>query len=412
MRPSNAWRLGMLGFAFASLSLGLVAWVSYHRLFGLQDATRWVEHTLVVRNELEITLSLLKDAETGQRGFLVTGAAAYLEPYNTAVASLGKHRERLRRLTADNPKQQASLATLDELIQDKLHELRATISTRENRGLDAASRMVLTDQGKHVMDRIRAVVESLRAEEDRLLAERRAREARDARAATATTVGGLAFALALVLVATILLTRAARADATRVEAQAQAAALALSEGRLRVTLASIGDAVIATDPQGRVTFLNAIGEALTGWMEAEALGRPLEEVFVIINEQSRQPAENPIHRVLRLGVITRLANHTVLISKDGREIPIDDSAAPIKTADGLLLGAIMIFRDITDRKKTDERFRLAIEAAPAAMVMVDQQGTILLVNGLTEELLAMHATSSSDSRSRSCYHTASAVGTR
>ena len=376
----------MLGFAFASLSLGLVAWVSYHRLLGLQDATRWVEHTLVVRNQLETTLSLLKDAETGQRGFLVTGAAAYLEPYNTAVASLGQHRERLRRLTADNPKQQASLATLDELIQEKLNELRTTINARENRGLDAASRMVQTDEGKHLMDRIRAVAESMRAEEDRLLAERRAREARDARAAIATTVGGLAFALALVLAATILLTRAARADATRVEAQAQAAALTLSEGRLRVTLASIGDAVIATDPQGRVTFLNAIGEALTGWTEAEALGRPLEDVFVIIDEQSRQPAENPVHRVLRLDVITGLANHTVMIAKDGREIAIDDSAAPIKTADGILLGAIMVFRDITDRKKTDERFRLAIEAAPAAMVMVDQRGTILLVNGLAEEL--------------------------
>ncbi len=107
MRPSKAWRLSILGFAGASLSLGLVGWVSYHRQLALQDARQWVEHTLEVRNELETTLSLLKDAETGQRGFLVTGAAAYLEPYQAAVASLGQHRERLRVLTADNPKQQA-----------------------------------------------------------------------------------------------------------------------------------------------------------------------------------------------------------------------------------------------------------------------------------------------------------------
>src|SRR5712691_11003416 len=284
------------------------------------------------------------------------------------------------------PEAAGNLATLDGLIKGKLNELRATISAREDRGLDAATRIVLAGEGKRVMDRIRAVAESLRAEEDRLLAERRAREGRDARVATALTVGGLAFAFVFGLLATGLLARAARADATRAEAQAQAAALALSEGRLRVTLASIGDAAIATDPQGRVSFLNAIGEALTGWTQAEALGRPLEEVFVIVNEQSRQPAENPVHKVLRLGVTAGLANHTVLIAKDGREIPIDDSAAPIKSADGLLLGAIMVFRDITERRKTDERFRLAIEAAPAAMVMVDREGTILLVNALAEEL--------------------------
>ena len=386
VRQSSGWRLSALSFVLASVSLALVGWVAYHRLLGLQDATRWVEHTLVVRNELETTLSLLKDAETGQRGFLVTGATSYLEPYNRAVASLGQRLERLRQLTADNPTQQASLAALDGLIGEKLHELRTTISARENNGLDAASRIVLTDDGKHVMDRIRVVIGTMRAEEDQLLAERRVRETRDARAAIATTVGGLVFALALTVMATVLLTRAARADATRIEAQAQAAALALSEGLLRVTLASIGDAVIATDPQGHVTFLNAIGESLTGWTETEALGRPLEEVFVIVNEQSRQPAEQPIHRALRLGETTGLANHTVLVTKDGREVPIDDSAAPIKAADGLLLGAIMVFRDITERKKTDERFRLAIEAAPTAMVMVDQQGTILLVNALTEEL--------------------------
>ncbi len=123
----------------------------------------------------------------------------------------------------------------------------------------------------------------------------------------------------------------------------------------RVTLASIGDAVITTDDEGRVTLLNRVAEALTGWSNPEAAGRRLDEVFVIVDEQSRRPAENPVERVLREGRITGLANHTVLLSKEGREIPIDDSAAPIRTADGRVAGVVMVFRDITERKRAERR---------------------------------------------------------
>ena len=103
---------------------------------------------------------------------------------------------------------------------------------------------------------------------------------------------------------------------------------------MRVTLASIGDAVITTDTQRRVTFLNAVAESLTGWKIAEAAGQPLETVFHIVNENTRQPVESPATRVLRDGVIVGLANHTVLIAKDGTEGPIDDSAGPIKDDQG------------------------------------------------------------------------------
>jgi PAS domain S-box-containing protein len=138
--------------------------------------------------------------------------------------------------------------------------------------------------------------------------------------------------------------------------------IAESEERLSVTLASIGDAVIATDEHGRVTRLNTVAEALTGCTAAEAVGLRLEEVFVIINEQTRRPAENPIGRVLREHVSVGLANHTVLISKDGREIPVDDSAAPITTADGAVTGAVMVFRDVSERRRVEQE-RTALVAA-------------------------------------------------
>src|SRR5271170_511438 len=104
---------------------------------------------------------------------------------------------------------------------------------------------------------------------------------------------------------------------------------------LRITLASIGDAVISTDADGRVTFMNGVAESLTGWSGAEAVGRPLTDVFRIINEQTRQPVEDPALRALRDGTIVGLANHTVLIARDGTETPIDDSAAPMRDEAGM-----------------------------------------------------------------------------
>src|SRR5262245_60139484 len=116
----------------------------------------------------------------------------------------------------------------------------------------------------------------------------------------------------------------------------------------RVTLDSIGDAVIATDPQGQVVFLNQVAQGLTGWTQAEAAGKPLQEVFVIVNETGRSAAENPVGKVLQTGHVVGLANHTILLNKKGREIPIDDSAAPIRGLTGELLGVVLIFRDITE----------------------------------------------------------------
>lgn len=140
--------------------------------------------------------------------------------------------------------------------------------------------------------------------------------------------------------------------------------------RLTVTLSSIGDAVIAVDRKGHITLLNPIAESLTGWRQDEAVGRPLTEVFKIINEHTRQPADDPVQKVFREGKIVGLANHTVLIARDGRERPIADSAAPIRDATGEVFGVILVFRDVTEERKREEalkaseaRFRLLAENA-------------------------------------------------
>jgi PAS domain S-box-containing protein len=128
---------------------------------------------------------------------------------------------------------------------------------------------------------------------------------------------------------------------------------------LRVTLASIGDAVAATDAGGRIVALNPVAEALTGWTEAEARGRPLGAVFVITNEATGEVVENPAARALREGRIVGPTNHTVLTARDGTARAIDDSAAPIRAADGAILGVVLIFRDVTKRKLAEEALREA-----------------------------------------------------
>jgi PAS domain S-box-containing protein len=127
-----------------------------------------------------------------------------------------------------------------------------------------------------------------------------------------------------------------------------------SAEQLRVTLQSIGDAVIATDLGGRIVFMNPIAQSLTGWRERDAVGTPLFEVFRIVNEFTRETVESPVTKVLREGTIVGLANHTLLIARDGSERPIDDSGAPIRDAQGQLIGVVLVFRDVTARRLTEQ----------------------------------------------------------
>jgi PAS domain S-box-containing protein len=156
---------------------------------------------------------------------------------------------------------------------------------------------------------------------------------------------------------------------------------------LRVTLASIGDAVIATDTQGHVTFLNPVAEALTGWLQAEAQGQPLEAVFAILDERTQQPSEHPVARVLREGKVVGLGNHTVLVARDGAQRPIEDSAAPIRDATGQSVGVVLIFRDVTEERRAraelrnqEQRFRQLADAMPQIVWSAGPEGNIDYLN--------------------------------
>ncbi len=321
----------------------------------LYETATLVSHTHAVMGALDRVLTSVVDAETGERGYLITGDERYLEPYRASEAQLAGDVESVAALIADNPAQIAALAALRDKLALKQGQLRETIEVFQRSGREAARALVLTGRSKAAMDDIRAQIRGMQAREQRLL-DQRARQA-DEEYRTATVTGIASGTLGLLM--TLAFVWSVRRNA-QLHARASAE-LHREREHLRVTLSSIGDGVIVTNPAGQIETLNGVAEKLTGWTTADAVGQPLESVFRIVNEDTRHTVENPVARALRDGIIVGLANHTVLIAKDGTERPIADSAAPIRAADHAVLGAVLVFRDVSD----DRRSELALNHALA-----------------------------------------------
>jgi PAS domain S-box-containing protein len=326
--------------------------LTLHNIREVATSVQWVSHTHEVLGQLEQVVSTLKDAETGQRGYLLTGERPYLDPYEHAVARIRGQLDRLRDLTIDNPPQTAHALKLEQLTAERLAVLRRGIDRFQaepdkTRALTLSRQYLLQGEGKRLMDLIRDEIYGMQQLERALLARRDTASRANTRTALATTIVGLGLGLVLV---TMVITLVARNLAAR---QRAADVLHAERERFRTTLTSIGDAVVVTDTQGRITLLNPVAQALTGW-GGEALGQPLDTVFRIVNEATRETVENPVRQVIRLGRIVGLANHTVLIAKDGsRELSIDDSGAPIRDTRGRIVGVVLVFRDITERRGTE-----------------------------------------------------------
>ena len=164
------------------------------------------------------------------------------------------------------------------------------------------------------------------------------------------------------------------------ELHASEQALLAERERLAVTLESIGDGVIATDTSGKIVLLNRTAEQLTGWSMKEAAGKPLEDVFRIISETTRRPVENPVQRVMSSRQVVGLANHTALIARDGTERSIADSGAPIIDREGTVIGVVLAFRDVTEKKRTEEFIRNIFESIGEGLIVIDRQYRIMTAN--------------------------------
>jgi CHASE3 domain sensor protein len=207
LRSSTARRASLAAFAVsAALFVGIGA-LAISRIVSLGATNAAVEHTLLVRAEAEILMSLLKDAEDGQRGYIITAQQMYLQPYSEAVAALPKRIEDFRRLTADNPVQQRYISAFEDLTTRRLTMLRDGIAARDESGFEAGAKHVSSGEGKRVMDAARAIVQQMLAEEDHLWRER-GLEQRDREKAVATaSVASLALAFLFLVAATFFIAR-------------------------------------------------------------------------------------------------------------------------------------------------------------------------------------------------------------
>ena len=316
----------------------------------ITDATHW--------------LSKLKDAETGERGYLLTGDEIYLEYYSSARGSLVSDLESIRMRT-HVPEAQKHLDALVPLMNSKLVHMEKNIELRRTRGLAAVVPDLRSGVGKKIMDAIRDEVDGyIDTERNALTLRENSYEAKMRKMLVVIVSSSV-----LVLLLSVLIAYATyRASRRRIdenmnkqtrnllELQTEANktlqkvndTLQISENKLSVTLNSIGDAVIATDREGNVTLLNPLAEHLTGWSQASADGQPIGVIFNIINQETRKPSIVPVLDALAKGVTQGLANHTILISRDGSERIIADSCAPICDRSGEVVGAVLVFRDITE----------------------------------------------------------------
>jgi PAS domain S-box-containing protein len=313
----------------AVLLTAAVGGISIWRVY---DNNRLVSYSYDIKDALDSLLSAITDAETGQRGFLITGDPQYLEPYQRGTARVHDALDHLASLATKDSLRPEDIAALRPLIDQKLHELAETVQARRSEGFDAAQRIVRTNVGRATMERIRAIVTEMDDTEDAVLSTRHGQSlASFQTAAIAEAVVAVGAIVTLVFLANVSRRRQAEA--------AERERIAL---RLAAIVESSQDAMVAKDLNGTITDWNAAAERLYGYTANEAIGRSVR----IVVPPDRQHEEDEVLEKLRRGeTISQL--ETVRMAKDGRLIEVSLTISPIKTPTGEIVGASKIARDLT-----------------------------------------------------------------
>ncbi len=324
-------------------------------ILGLTTSFGWVDHTDQVIVNVRQLARYMVDMESGLRGFYLTGDQSFLDAYKTAKQEVPEQLTVLDRLTSDNPSQQRLLRELRDLdfrwIAYSEHLL-------QQPGTRSLSSQEFT-AGKQSMDRIRAKQREILDAEDRLhhIRYRRAETLSNAVIGTAVVLSLLTAVLLLTLTRRELLALSSTYD-KHLRAEADKTRL-LQESResYRTTLTSLGDAVVATDASGNVAFINPVAEKLTGWDYQSAIGRPLREVLRIVDEKTRAEIESPVPSHRQLEPVVNVTSHVALISRSGHEYPVELTGSPIQNDRDQLVGVVVVFRDITQRRQTEQTLR-------------------------------------------------------
>jgi PAS domain S-box-containing protein len=356
MRGWISERVIWVGIA-AIAAIGIAGAITYTRVQLLSDEAAWVSRSERVRYLLQRTLSTVQDAESAVRGYLITHEDPFLEPYTYARGQLDYNLQTLTALLADSPAQLIRARELDRLAGARLDRLNTTVNSIRDGSFAMPTAPRASSESKRLMDSFRAQIAVMQSYEDARLAGRLGMAANARWTALTCTVSMSGVAAALVL---LLLLVNRRAD-TRIRR---------SKEWFVTTLSSIGDGVIAADAEGVIRFLNPVAAELTGWSMSDATGRVVDDVFRIMGATDRQPAESPVAKILRQSTLAGAPGHAVLISRDGTELPIEDSGAPIRGDNGEIRGVVIVFRDASAVRAaqlaleaSEERQRLALEGA-------------------------------------------------
>jgi PAS domain S-box-containing protein len=346
---------GLLVFLLLANSL-----VIYRQLRVQVNSQQQVMRTEQVQRELGVIDSLLIHAESGQRGYLYTGKASYLSPYTSSSSQVLTEIDKLQQLLSDNAQEKTQVAQLHETVALKLAELAETIRLHNAADDYDARQLVMSDEGLHLMQSYNGQIQVLRREESAEAQQRRNEYNKSVHILELCVLfSSVAAVIGAFLVGYFTLREIRQREKFTSD-------LHKREEWFRITLTSIGDAVIATDSAGLVTFINPQAEMMTGNSLLNAIGRSIQDVFPIFNEVTNAPVDDPVKKVIKTGMIVGLANHTVLRSTKGTFTPIEDSAAPIHDDAGNLIGVVLVFRDATTERKSQEILLKTEKLAAAA----------------------------------------------
>jgi diguanylate cyclase (GGDEF)-like protein/PAS domain S-box-containing protein len=315
------------------------------------EASRWVAHTHEVLDGLAHIRGDAYQIELNTQNARINDDKAQLVERDETIAAREAKLSRIKQLTADNPSQQERWAQLRKVIDQRLAIFTRMEELRRSQGAAALNSYTASAPLNETRERMHRVLKGMEQEEYRLLDQRNARQSRAHQIFIAADTLAALLLAALLSATYVLIRRQLR------QTEASRRALTENEESLAITLYSIGDAVLATDTTGRIIRMNPVAERLTGWQFAEAQGCPIDEVFRIVNQKTRAPAVIPVETVLATGEVQELANHTVLIARDGSECPIADSAAPIRDANGRISGVVLVFRDETAARQAERTIR-------------------------------------------------------
>ncbi|MFN0243115.1 MAG: CHASE3 domain-containing protein [Planctomycetota bacterium] len=343
---------------FASVAALIVA----SALLGFAAAGRHARYAESARHAYQVLESIdglrsaIKDAERGHQGFLITGDVSYLTPYEEGVAGVESSRQALWALADGTPEQDVRLERLAEALTRKMTVMRDTLEVRREKGFEAARDLVLDDDGKDSMNVITALLDEQLTLETKKLDATTARAERDFGRASAVAIAAV-FATLIAFVAAVAMTRrniVARASAVR--------ELAAQSAFLRATLESIVEGLVVTDASGRISYLNAVAEQMAGYQLSDVGGRSASEVLDVRDARTGRPAELLLSRVLRDGGLHKSTKDRVLVRRDGQSRAIDESASPLRDADGVTIGAVLAIRDVTEQRENERRVRELLAA--------------------------------------------------